>query len=142
MKNVILGIIGIFIVIYTVLISLSIYSVQSRKNELENCLSQVVEYVLEENYRPKEMLYGTGIPKSNEEIAKEIEKLIRMRISSDTMVDVYILECDMEKGILSVRIEETYILPNGKIRTDSYAKTAIIDRVLEDETSAKDRRFY
>ena len=50
MKNMVLGILGIFIGIYTIVVSLSIYSMQTRKNELENCLSQVVKHTLETYY--------------------------------------------------------------------------------------------
>ena len=42
MKNIILGILGCMIAVYTIVSCLSIYSISTRKNEMENCISQVL----------------------------------------------------------------------------------------------------
>lgn len=46
MKNIILGILGCMIAVYTIVSCLSIYSISTRKNEMENCISQVLKYHL------------------------------------------------------------------------------------------------
>lgn len=137
MKNVILGIFGIFCVIYTTIISLTIYAIQSRKNELENCLSQVIEAVLKEHYSPIELREESHIAKSEEEIRTQIEQEIRLRIHSETLVDVQILVCNMEKGILSVLVKEQFKLPNGHVKTASYSKTAIMEREMQDKNEGE-----
>ena len=43
MKNIILGMIGGAVAIYLVVFCLSVYSISARKNEMENCISQVLE---------------------------------------------------------------------------------------------------
>ena len=39
MKNVVLGIIGCLIVVYTAMLGLSVYNVTVRENQMEKCLS-------------------------------------------------------------------------------------------------------
>lgn len=46
MKNIILGILGCMVAVYTIVSCLSIYSISTRKNEMENCISQVLKYHL------------------------------------------------------------------------------------------------
>ena len=65
---------------------------------------------------------------------------IAMRISSDTQVQTEVLACDMEKGLLSVRVTERFSLPGGRQKTLVFAKTAIIDRSIEEEETV-DIRF-
>ena len=60
-------------------------------------------------------------------IAQEIRQELERRIQSDTEFSVEIIACDMDKGLLSVRVKETYPLPNGASREWSFAKTAIME---------------
>lgn len=55
MKNIILGILGCMVAVYTIVSCLSIYSISTRKNEMENCISQVLKYHLNR-------YYATGVP--------------------------------------------------------------------------------
>ena len=57
MKNIILGMIGGAVAIYLVVFCLSVYSISARKNEMENCISQVLEQVGREKIAG---LYTTG----------------------------------------------------------------------------------
>jgi hypothetical protein len=127
MKNIIVGVFGGLIFFYTILISLSIYSVQSRKNELKNCLSEIVWQTLDSYYVPV-VLREADYEAADEELIEEelIEELER-RLRSDSTYSITILACDMDKGILSVRVDERYSLPNGKEKRWHYAKTAIVE---------------
>lgn len=119
-------------IIYTAVISLTIYGIQSRENEVQNALSEIVVDTLSEYYVP-EILRGSGyVPEETEEIEREIREELLRRISSDTTVRVTVIACDMEKGILSVRVDETYQLPNGAQKVWAYAKTAIVDQEIKD----------
>jgi hypothetical protein len=127
MKNAVLGIIGAIMIVYTAVIGLTIYGIQSRKNEVENVLSQIVVDTLKEHYVP-EILRDTDYrPDPPADIEAEIRDELALRITSDTEVTITILACDMDKGILSVRVDETYYLFNRAERNFTYAKTAIVD---------------
>ncbi len=140
MKNVILGITGGFLAVYMVILSLSLYGIQTRKNELENCLAQITEGFLEEHYVPEVLRTEQTSFLSKEEAAQMLREEIAMRISSDTQVQTEVLACDMEKGLLSVRVTERFSLPGGRQKTLVFAKTAIIDRSIEEEETV-DIRF-
>jgi hypothetical protein len=127
MKNVVLGVIGGMLILYTAVIALTIYGVQSRKNEVENVLSQVVVDTLKEHYVPEMLRDGDYSPDLPESIGEEICEELARRITSDSEVNVTILSCDMDKGILSVRVDEAYPLFDGTQRTWSFSKTAIVD---------------
>jgi hypothetical protein len=127
MKNVVLGMIGGILIIYTALISLTIYGIQSRKNEVENALSQVVVDTLKEHYVPEMFRDLDYSPDSADSIGEEICGELERRITSDSEVTVTILSCDMDKGILSVRVDESYRLFDGTQREWSFSKTAIVD---------------
>ncbi|MCM1284126.1 MAG: hypothetical protein NC180_10010 [Muribaculaceae bacterium] len=64
MKQVILGLLGTAIVIYTVVSCLSIYSISSRRNEMENCLATVLKQNMDEYYV---RLVPTWVKKEKEE---------------------------------------------------------------------------
>jgi hypothetical protein len=127
MKNTILGIVGGLLIIYTAVIALTIYGIQTRKNEVENVLSQIVVDTLKEHYVPEILRDMDYRPDPPDDIETEIRDELALRITSDTDVTITILACDMDKGILSVRVDETYYLFNGVERNYSHSKTAIVD---------------
>ncbi len=112
---------------YTVMIAVSIYSVQSRKNELENCLSEIVWQTLDNYYVPKILRESDYEPVSEEKVREEVTEEIERRMHSDSNYSITILACDMDMGFLSVRVDEKYILPNGKEKSWHYAKTAVVE---------------
>ena len=128
MKNIILGIIGTFLVIYTAVISLTVYGVQSRKNEVENVLSGIVTETLAEYYVPEILRDEKYVPANRTVVENTLSEELLRRITSDSDVQITIIACDMDKGILSARVDETYFLPNGTKKTWSFAKTAIVDQ--------------
>lgn len=127
MKNVIIGVFGGMMFFYTIMIAVSIYSVQSRKNELENCLSEIVWQTLDNYYVPKILRESDYEPVSEEKVREEVSEEIERRMHSDSNYSITILACDMDMGILSVRVDEKYILPNGKEKSWHYAKTAVVE---------------
>ena len=132
MKNMVLGILGIFIGIYTIVVSLSIYSMQTRKNELENCLSQVVKHTLETYYESGyDFLSTTTIWESD--IEDEIEEEMMARLQADSKVVVEVLDMDFQMGILSVSASEIFYLPNGCEKCIKVVKTAVVDQKTQTE---------
>lgn len=118
MKNAILGVIGAFLIIYTTVIGLGVYNRDTRYDEMEKVLSQVIKQTLENEFG-----------KENSDLKQEalIEE-IKYRMESDSKVEVEIYCMDLEKGIISVTVRESFVQINGKLRTCECTKTAIMDR--------------
>lgn len=138
MKNIFLGIIGMFLLLYTAVLQVGMFQINSRKNEIENCLSEVLESTLKDHYYvmedrnpgvcenvPRENLPGYL---SHEEIINQVKKDIDIRLGADSERNIIILACDMEKGILSAKVTEIFYLPGGKKMEISKKKTVIVER--------------
>lgn len=118
MKNIVLGMIGGGIVIYLMVFCLSVYSISSRKNEMENCISQVLEQNLLKHYAGE---------RRDEEVKEIVTQDLIGRLQSDSKITVDVHTCDMEKGILSAVIREEFYLPIGTKKTITCAKTVIAE---------------
>jgi hypothetical protein len=57
---------------------------------------------------------------------------IKYRMGSDSQVDVVIHCMDLQKGIISVTVKETFIQINGQEKQLEWTKTAMIDFKLID----------
>lgn len=119
MKNIILGVIGIFITIYTLLIGLNILTVQSHKNQLEKHLSRIVKNVLESAYQTGE----------KETVKQMLLEEISDSISTTNEVSVEIREIDLQKGILSVKVIDQITTITGAKKEIVMEKTAIMDKI-------------
>lgn len=127
MKHVILGVYGIFLMVALTMLGLTVYGMQSRENEMNNCLSRIVRDTLEENYMPhflQDELEGKG----DDEVAAELKRRIGEAIHTDSEVEIDVICCDMKKGILSVAVTESYNTPLGTRTEREYRRTAIVDR--------------
>ncbi len=129
MKNIIVGILGCMIVVCTIVACLGIYSISSRKNEMENCVSQILEQNL---YR----YYGTEL--GNTEVAAIVRQEILEQLHAKSQASVEIRACNMEEGLLSVCVTEQFMMPGGKTKRISCEKTILVDRVEEMETEKID----
>ena len=118
MKTIVLGFTGCMLVILTVISCLSIYGISARKNEIENCTAQVVEQNLRTFYR-------SGA--SDEEAREALRQELMVRLDSASQVSVDVRTCDMEKGILSVRVVESFTLPGGQKKEVACEKTMIVE---------------
>ena len=127
MKNIVLGVFGCLIAIYTVLSCLSIYSISARKNEMENCVSQVLEQNLKKYYR-------------GEHTDVEVEAFVRQdllqRMYSDSKPEITIRCCDMTNGMISVHVTESFGLPGGYRKSVSCDKTIIVESETVEETES------
>ena len=119
MKNMILGIIGVFIAIYTIAIGMELYNTQVRKNQLDNSISRIVEEVLETYYKG-----------SNAQAKSVLEQRIKDSLHTNAELNIEIMALDMEKGIISVSVTEEYTQMNGTTRRESVSKTAIMERTV------------
>lgn len=127
MKNVILGLVGSLIIVYTVALTLGIYNMNIRKNELENCVSAVLENVLTEYYEGYLSMNEAMIPDANI-VSKQVKDNIIQRVKNPEELVVDVIACDIKKGIISVRVNENFGLPGGIRKDISMKKTIIVDR--------------
>lgn len=118
MKNIVLGLLGCAMVVYTIVTCLGVYSVSSRKNEMENCVAMIVQKNLETYYHTST---------SDAEVEAYVKQDLMSQLFSDSKVTVDIYGCDMSQGILSVGVTEEFYLPNGMSKSLKVVKTAIVD---------------
>jgi hypothetical protein len=114
---VILGTIGAFIMVYTVITGLGVYNTETRYEEMENAISQVIKQTLEVNYGKQ----------TTEQRKEQLVADIKYRMGSDSDVEVIIHSMHLQKGIISVTVKETFRQLNGKEKQLEWKKTAIID---------------
>ena len=132
MKNIILGILGCMIAVYTIVSCLSIYSISTRKNEMENCISQVLKYHLNR-------YYATGV--SDTEVEAFVRQEIRQQLHTASRVSIDVKSCDMVSGVISVRVTEDFVLPGGFHKSIACDKTILVEtEVIEEETETEEVR--
>lgn len=119
MKNIILGLIGIFISFYTLLIGLNILFVQTQKNELEKQVSRIVKNTLENEYRKGEESFVEQM------LLQEIKDVLS---TGGSRLEIDIQGIDLEKGFLSVKVTKYVEMLNGKEKAIVVEKTAIMER--------------
>ena len=124
MKNVILGLLGCVIAIYTIVSCLSIYSISSRKNEVENCVAQVVKQNMQRYYAKEH---------SDAEVSAFVKQDLISQLRSDSRVSVDILACDMRTGILSVSVKEGFLHATGTQKVIQCNKAMIVEEEEDEE---------
>ncbi len=109
----------------------------SRSNENTNALVTAIDDSLKNVMEQK----AYEISNSNEFIADFLEALL-MQYESDSEITVNILKQDMEKGLLSVEVNEKYKHPNGKDGTVSVQRTVIFDKKADEEPVFYDINYW
>lgn len=99
-----------------------------RKNELEKALNTAVEQTLEQLKKEG----GYQIENQRELIA-DFHQALLLNISSDSEVKVDILAADHVRGVLDVRVTETYQTVHGKQKQASCRKTVIVEEYVTEK---------
>lgn len=120
MKNIMLGIIGILITFYTLMIGLNILYFQTQKNQLEKQVSRIVKNTLEAEYQKEDEAFVKQM------LLQEIKNSISEKNGE---LEVEVQGIDLQKGFLSVRVTKRVEMLNGKEKTIVVEKTAIMDRM-------------
>ena len=131
MKNTVLGIIGCLIAVYTAMLSLSVYNVCVRRNQMEKTLSSVLQCAMESYYEPNMYIVDKETV-DNYEIKKAIISDLEERFTADGEVDAMVYVCDMQKGIISAGVEEEFNLPIGITKKISCKKIILADQPMEE----------
>ena len=137
MKNIALGMINIILGTLTLMIVMSVYGRMNRSMELHSSLSSVVEETVENmTINPKYTIHNT-----NEWIADFVQNL-SVRLDTQSDITVEIMQCNKEKGILSVRVTEMYLHPNGKQGKAVCERNVILNKLQEDVVKSYTISFY
>lgn len=131
MKNTVLGIIGCLIAVYTAMLSLSVYNVCIRRNQMEKTLSSVLQCAMESYYEPNMYIVDKETV-DNYEVKKAIISDLEERFTADGEVDAMVYVCDMQKGIISAGVEEEFNLPIGITKKISCKKIILADQPMEE----------
>lgn len=128
MKNVLIAAGLVVIIVFTTVISLTMFGHNTRQNEVEAALTSAVEQTLSNLMVEKHY----SINNTHEFIADFTQRLV-LGLDSDSEVTINILAMDMEKGLLDVEVVETYRQMDGSTGSASYRKTVILDEVPAEE---------
>lgn len=131
MKNTVLGIIGCLIAVYTAMLSLSVYNVCVRRNQMEKTLSSVLQCTMESYYEPNMYIVDKETV-DNYEVKKAIISDLEERFTADGEMDAMVYVCDMQKGIISAGVEEEFNLPIGITKKISCKKIILADQPMEE----------
>lgn len=131
MKNTVLGIIGCLIAVYTAMLSLSVYNVCVRRNQMEKTMSSVLQCAMESYYEPNMYIVDKETV-DNYEVKKAIISDLEERFTADGEVDAMVYVCDMQKGIISAGVEEEFNLPIGITKKISCKKIILADQPMEE----------
>jgi len=126
MKNVIIGMVLIFLIIISMSIILTVDGRSIRSNEVEKSLTSAIDNSVE-NLMAKKIY---SINNNNELITDLIESLL-VQIESTSTIKINILDIDTSKGLLSIEVIEQYTHPNGKTGTVSCVKTVIFEQDID-----------
>ena len=145
MKEIMYGFISNLIVILTIILVVSFEGQTTRENEIDNALPTAVEQALSATYEN-----GIYTIDNNEEFIAEFTQLLLNNINvGDTngngsfddeesydekqKIKVDVTGIDYKKGLLSIRVTETYTALSGKEKEAVYETTAILERPQDKE---------
>ncbi len=110
---------GILITVYVVLIGMNIYSLETRKNQLEHVVSRAVEHGLKEGFRTED----------EGEVLRKIEQEIIESLDEDSEIQIDVKAMNMQKGLLSIVVTEKFSYITGEEKMISKEKTGIMDQI-------------
>ena len=125
MKNVVLGIIGCLIVLYTAMLGLSVYNMTVRENQMEKSLSLALSGAMNRYYEPN-MYIVDKKPVSSYDVEKAVIEDINERLTAGGSAIATVYVCDMEKGIISAgRVQASYRCDKeNKLQKDYCSRSA------------------
>lgn len=138
MKQIIFGLLSTLMIVFVLMILMTTYGRNLRQTETEHSLAEAIDdslaYVMnEENYTIE----------NQDAFVADFLQMLLVQLNSTSDVNVSILEANMEYGILSVEIVQTYNHPNGNKGTVSEVRTVIFDKkAKEAEPEKRTVGFY
>lgn len=124
MKNVVLILNGMVLLLLSLIMLTAIYGRMNYSMELQSNLSSVMEEQINEIMLNEEY----NITNTQEFLADFIGNLV-VALDGKYDLTVDVLQVDMEKGILSVRVTADFFYLNGNCGTAVCERTVIFDRL-------------
>lgn len=122
MKNIIYGIVMAVLGVLIVLVLLTINGKMTRQAELDDSLASAVENALDNCLNRK----NYEITNDKEFIADFNQELLT-QIENDADIEVQLTKADKDKGVLGIRVKETFKNPNKKESEQTYETSACLD---------------
>jgi len=137
MKQIIYGIINLFLIILFVILLLVIGENGLRRMEVNENTSNAISATM------SSVIKGEGDAEYGDEewTAEFIEELLIQASDNESLL-IDINEMDMEMGILSASVKEEFVYANGNKASKSGSRTAIIDRQNEEQKQMYSVAFY
>lgn len=117
MKNIIVVFLGFMISLYTVGLCFGAFSIETRKNTLDEHVSRVLQRTLEEEYRALD----------TNRVAENLKKELQLDRGKNGKVEAEIKQLDLQKGLIQVVVKEAFRQINGEERVITCEKTVIMD---------------
>ena len=124
MKQAAYGIVVGVIIILTIGIILTINGKKTRRDDMENALSLSVKNAVETTMNQK-----TYYIENNQEFIADFTQNLLVQISNDADIEVKVSKADYENGLLSVRVEEKFLHPNGNEGKNICETTVVFEKV-------------
>lgn len=137
MKNMVTMIVSIMLGALMMMIVMTLHGRINRSMEIESNLPSIVEETVEN------MTVDAKYTISNyDEFVADLTSELSPKLDADSSIIIKVLNADMEKGILSVRVEAEYTHPNGKRGTVECERTVIFNKVYEAEQETYTVKFF
>ena len=122
MKQVVYGSLIGLIVIVTIVAVVTVNGKKTRQGDVDNALQSSVENAVETTMNEK--VYSIS---SNEEFIADFTQNLLVQISNDSDIEIQVAKVDYEKGILGVKVIETFTHPNGKEGKNECETTVVFE---------------
>lgn len=137
MRNTVLVITTTILGVIALMIVMTINGRMNRSIELKSNLSSVVEETIENLILNRQY----SIHNTNEFLADLTENLV-LTVDAVSDVRIDILECDKDRGLLSVKVTFSYVHPNGKPGSITCEKTVILNKLIREDMTWCRVTFY
>lgn len=128
MKQLIFGVTAGMLLVLFLGVVIAVQGRTLRQDETEQSLGSAIQNVMEQLAEKKNYAFS-----DREELIADFLEALLIQINSDSDIEVTILKCRREKGLLSVEVVETYHHPNGKEGKVSARRTMILDTAVVNE---------
>lgn len=137
MKNIATMAVSIMLGGIMLMIVMALQGRANRSMEINSNLSSVVEETVEN------MIGNSKYTISNyDEFIADLTSELSKKIDTNSSIMIKVLNVDMEKGFLSVRVVEEYSHPNGNKGTVQCERTVIFNKVYEAEQETYTVEFF
>lgn len=137
MKNTILIITTTILGVLVLMTVMTINGRMNRSMEVTSSLPSIVEETIENmTQNPKYSIHNTN------EFAADLSENLAVTVDAVSNVRVDVLQCDKDRGILSVKVMLDYKHPNGNTGTIACERLAIFNKIEENEKNEYRVSFF